>query len=127
MDIKIILTTILVISALVGFTYGINQQYGSEEGRDFYSEEMSLVVNSSNSNAEIEFENNTVGLWFQDGEFFFDMNGDGSFESELSEAEMNSTRFVREAVRGEKAYQIYFRYNETAETSSLVVYRVRRI
>ncbi len=130
MNYRIAVASLLIAGLATGFTVGMNQHYtGQDEERDVFSKDMDLVVNESNRNAEVMFENNSVGVWYQDGEFFLDMDGDDSFESELSEKEIGNRGFVREVVRDQKAYQIYFSYSNSSEqgSASLEVYRVRRI
>lgn len=129
MDFKILAAVLLVVGGIAGYTYGVNSQSVEEPEDEMYSAEKSFKVNSSNPNGELDFDNHSLGVWYQDGEFFLDMDGDDSFESELSENETRTGDFVREVVRGEKAYQVYFRYENGTETGSafLEVYRVRQI
>lgn len=130
MDFKILVVLILGLGVIAGYTYSANTlDNGENDVESVYEEEMSLVVNSSNTDADIEFENNSIGLWYSEGEFFLDMDDDDSFESELSDNETGEGEFVRDVVRDGEAYQVYFRYNEgsDSEDSSLEVYRVRRI
>lgn len=129
MDFKIIVAVLLIVGGVAGYSYGVNMQHVDNEEEELYSSDKSLVVNESSRNGELEFDNNTLGIWYQEDEFFLDMDGDDSFESELSENETATGDFVREVVRGDKAYQVYFRYDGGSENSSasLEVYRVRRI
>lgn len=125
---KMVLPVMLILGVVAGYTYGVNLLH-VEDDPGIYSEEMSVEVNASNVDGKVSFDNNSIGIWYNQGEFFLDMDNDRSFESELSENEKSSADFVREVVRGDKAYQVYFRYEEPGnETSaSLEVYRVRRI
>lgn len=128
MNQKTLLPLLLALGLAAGYIYGVNMWHGEEES-GLYSEEMSVEVNATNVDGEVHFDNNSIGIWYNEGEFFLDMNNDNSFESELSDNETGSGEFVREVVRGDKAYQIYFRYQESVNDSSasLEVYRVRRI
>lgn len=129
MDFKILAAVLLIAGGVAGYTYGVNSQNIDNSGNEMYSAEKSFEVNSSNPNGELGFDNHSLGVWYQEGEFFLDMNDDDSFESELSENETRTGDFVREVVRGEKAYQVYFRYENGTESgsASLEVYRVRQI
>lgn len=129
MDFKILVATLLIVGGIVGFTYSANMNAAENDESDLYSAEKSFEVNSSSPNGELSFDNNSIGVWYQDNQFFLDMDGDNSFESELSENETSTGDFVREVVRGEKAYQVYFLYENGTESSSasLQVYRIRQI
>lgn len=129
MNRKILLPLLLAFGLIAGYTYGVNMFHAEKDESSLYSEEMNVEVNASNIEEDVNFDNNSISIWYSEGEFFLDMNSDNSFESELSENETGSGEFVRDVVRGDKAYQIYFRYKEPVnETSaSLEVYRVRRI
>jgi hypothetical protein len=130
MNYRIAVASLVIASLATGFVVGVNSHYSGQDGeRDVFSKEMSILVNESNRNAEVTFENSSIGVWYQEGEFFLDMDGDDSFESELSETEKENQGFIREVVRDQKAYQLYFQYNNGTEQSSasLEVYRVRRI
>jgi hypothetical protein len=128
MNQKALLPLLLALGLAAGYIYGVNMWHGEDESSP-YSEEMSVEVNATNVDGEVHFDNNSIGIWYNEGEFFLDMDNDNSFESELSDNETASGEFVREVVRGDKAYQIYFHYEKPTNESSasLEVYRVRRI
>ncbi|MFQ3308219.1 MAG: hypothetical protein ACI977_000447 [Candidatus Nanohaloarchaea archaeon] len=128
MNWKITLPVILVLSIAAGYTYGVNTLHNGEENK-LYSADKDLKVNETNPNGELTFNNNSLGIWYQEDVFYLDMDDDNSFESELSASEIREGDFVREIVRGEKAYQIYFKYKNSTEKSSasLQVYRIRQI
>lgn len=130
MNYRIAVASLVIAGLATGFIVGVNSHYSGQDGeRDVFSKEMNVVVNETNRDAEVMFENSSIGVWYQEGEFFLDMDGDDSFESELSESEIENQGFVREVVREDKAYQLYFQYNNGTEqgSASLEVYRVRRI
>ncbi|MFB6209037.1 MAG: hypothetical protein ABEJ56_02755 [Candidatus Nanohaloarchaea archaeon] len=126
----IMAAAILVVSAALG--YGTSSL--SDRGEKMFSSEYSVEVNSSNDVAKVEFDNNSVGILFEDSaeaKVYLDYNGDGSSDRQLNLSSTGSEQLLTEIVTiDRKSYEFSFRFFDNPEITGeafLVVERIERI
>lgn len=135
---KQILTVAALLIASVATGYVLTNTYLTSPDQDnrtqLYSNNDVYEVNQTHETKQINFHNQTIGVWFDSEQerIYLDLTGDGDYATERENLQKDGEvqRFVQNIARGQKAYQIYFEYqlgSENPEDNFVRVYSIQEI
>lgn len=128
----LVAASVFIFAIAIGFSIG--EQRNTNQEPELYDSSFNLTLSSENAIQEVNFDNRSVNLLFEDSQEFsayIDLDRDGSAEKKLNTTSDGSKSVTTELVTLDgQSYRFFFEYiddPERTEGDFITLYRVKRL